>query len=342
MTTLKSYDLNGKKLSFANWVSNLSPTDTPFTAMTRKESVDETTFSWQSDLLEPPEINAMMEASVADSKKLASTYLGNNTTQILRKVVAITDTAEAVDTFGIKSQVQYHLTQATIELKRDLEWAFLHNRDAEYAEVGGKGRQTAGFASLVAEENKAEASTGAVVHFQSTTSKSFKEDDIRKMTYNLYLAGSSADTIMAHPRWALVFAQAQEVRNSRARIFENTPKIAIEVSAFTDSFGKDYKIIYNRFMPEDMIYFFNPSDWTQMLLRPPAKTMLPKKTSVERWMVEMEVGLRHKNPYSSGVLIIKDMDYRTACSGVANEAFNMLKNSTDNLGAWIELTHGGV
>ena len=34
MTTLVSYDLKGKKLSFANWISNMSPSETPFTSMT--------------------------------------------------------------------------------------------------------------------------------------------------------------------------------------------------------------------------------------------------------------------------------------------------------------------
>ena len=39
-TTLVSYDLNGKKLSFANWISNLSPTETPFVSMTGKEAIN--------------------------------------------------------------------------------------------------------------------------------------------------------------------------------------------------------------------------------------------------------------------------------------------------------------
>lgn len=44
MATMTSYDLNGKKLSFANWISNLSPTDTPFVSMTGKEAIQQTLF----------------------------------------------------------------------------------------------------------------------------------------------------------------------------------------------------------------------------------------------------------------------------------------------------------
>ena len=51
MATLVSYDLTGKQLSFANWISNLSPTDTPFVSMTGKESIGQTLFQWQTDTL---------------------------------------------------------------------------------------------------------------------------------------------------------------------------------------------------------------------------------------------------------------------------------------------------
>ena len=58
-------------------------------------------------------------------------------------------------------------------------------------------------------------------------------------------------------------------------------------------------------MPEKAIYFFDPSDWTQMVLRAPSREKLAKDGSYEKWMIEMEVGLRHRNPYASGVLTVK-------------------------------------
>ena len=65
MTVLKSYDLNGKTLSFANWISNLSPQETPFTSMTGKESIDQTLFQWQTDALEKAKSNAQIEGTEA-------------------------------------------------------------------------------------------------------------------------------------------------------------------------------------------------------------------------------------------------------------------------------------
>ncbi|MGL5014398.1 MAG: SU10 major capsid protein, partial [Bacteroidales bacterium] len=48
MAILTSYDLKGQKDSFANWISNLSPTDTFFVSTTKKEQVTNTLFQWQT------------------------------------------------------------------------------------------------------------------------------------------------------------------------------------------------------------------------------------------------------------------------------------------------------
>ncbi|MGL5579421.1 MAG: SU10 major capsid protein, partial [Cetobacterium sp.] len=45
-----------------------------------------------------------------------------------------------------------------------------------------------------------------------------------------------------------------------------------------------------------------PKDWDQMVLREPTKTKLAKVGSSERYMIELEVGLRHRNPFASGIL----------------------------------------
>ena len=79
-------------------------------------------------------------------------------------------------------------------------------------------------------------------------------------------------------------------------------KLNVFVDTVIDPLGQKFALVPNRFMPADKIYFFNPSDWTQMVFRAPQRTELAKEGSYEKWMIEMEVGLRHRNPYASGVL----------------------------------------
>ncbi|MGL5582383.1 MAG: SU10 major capsid protein, partial [Cetobacterium sp.] len=48
LSFLQSYELNGKTLSFADWISNLCPTETPFASMVGKETISNTKFHWQT------------------------------------------------------------------------------------------------------------------------------------------------------------------------------------------------------------------------------------------------------------------------------------------------------
>lgn len=341
MTTLCSYDLNGKKLSFANWISNLSPQETPFTSMTGKESINQTLFQWQTDTLAAATKNAVVEGADAADGTLATTKVLNNVTQILRKTVKVSDTANALANYGRGRELQYQMEKAGKEIKRDLEYSFLNNLH----KVNGSSSApafTAGFAGLCAvgvngagkvdlttsgmrklaaatgtgtDKNYPAPDTGAVTAFASSgavtgnaalAATALTEKDLFDMTMQLYLSGSKANIIMYHPRWASFFSGLQEkaVGGNRQRIFENTPKFSVYVSTIVDPLGQEYKLIPNRWMPESAVFFLNTSDWTQMVLRAPSRTKLAKDGSYEKWMLEMEVGLRHRNPYASGILVL--------------------------------------
>lgn len=307
MATLVSYDLTGKQLSFANWISNLSPTDTPFVSMTGKESIGQTLFQWQTDTLAAVNTaNAVVEGAAAVEDAATSTTVKSNVTQILRKVVKVSDTANALANYGRGRELQYQMEKRGKEIKRDLE-AILLSAQAKVDGDGSNARKTAGFQALVAASGVADPDTGAVVNKTTSISGVITETELFDLTYNLYLAGANADTVMFHPKYASFFSSLQEKTGTgnRLRMFENTPKLSVYVSDFVDPLGQEFKLIPNRYMPEDAIYFFNPSDWTQMVLRSPTKQPLAKDGSYEKHMIEMEVGLRHRNPYASGILKIK-------------------------------------
>ena len=313
MTVLCSYDLNGKKLSFANWISNLSPQETPFTSMTGKESIQQTLFQWQTDSLLQAKDNAKMEGEEAEEGLMRSTKVLMNNTQIMGKVVLVSDTANSVANFGRGKEIQYQMEKAGQELKRDIEYAFLNNHHAvnhENLSSYQGGRRTAGFLGLVAPKGAVDVDTGAVVHKNTLVTGKLTEGDIFDTTYNLYLSGSEANVIMFHPRHAELFSAIQEkaVGGNRKRIFENTPKFSVYVSTLIDPLGQEYKLVPNRWMPEGVVYFFNTSDWTQMVLRAPTRVKLAKDGSYEKWMIEAELGLRHKHPFASAVLDVDHTD----------------------------------
>lgn len=310
MATLVSYDLNGKKLSFANWISNLSPTDTPFVSMTGKEAINQTLFQWQTDTLAPAsDANAVVEGSAAVDETRKTTTVLNNVTQILRKVVKVSDTANVLANYGRGKELQYQMEKAGKEIKRDLEVALLRNGVKDDGDASTKPRKTAGFSALVAAKDAADPDTGAVVH-KETKAAALTEAEIFDLTYNLYLSGSEANIIMFHPKHAAFFSSLMETsgvtNGQRMKMFDGQDtRLNVYVSSIVDPLGCQYKLVPNRWMPEASVYFFTPSDWTQMVLRAPERTKLAKDGSYEKWMIEMEVGLRHRNPYASGILDVK-------------------------------------
>ncbi|MGL5583604.1 MAG: SU10 major capsid protein [Cetobacterium sp.] len=315
MAVLKTFNLKGNKQSFANWISNLSPTETPFTSMIGKESVDQTTYSWQIDRLSKPKTQAdIQEGSAFTSPTLTPTIVKENFTQIFRKVVRVSDTTKKIGLYGRSSELQYQMEKAGKAIKRDIEYANLQSTTGNVSADNTAGRMF-GFKSLCALKSVADLTTGAKTHQEYEIAeadwnkgKFFSEKEIFDMTYNLYMAGSKADKIMVHPKYMRIFSDLIGASGNAhvTRMFDGlSTKYNSFVSKIRDPLGQEYEIIPNRFMPEDHVFFFTPSDWTQMVLREPAKTQLAKNGSFEKWMIEAELGLRHRNPYASGVMVVK-------------------------------------
>lgn len=310
MAVLKTLDLNGNKQSFASWISNLSPCDSPFTSMIGKEGIVEAQYSWQTDALAPADDTSYEEGSQVEFQTRASTQILTNFTSILRKVVSVSETAEMVATHGRGSETKYQMAKAGKEVMRDLELMNLHNVNGNPG-TGTLASKFAGFEGLVGGLGVHDGDTGAIVHKTALVADKMAcipTEVLFDMTYNLYLAGSKADKIMYHPKHAIAFAGL--VNNNpdsvkSYRMFDDLNNtLNTQVKRIRDPLGRVYTLIPNRYMPEDKIYFFNEKDWTQTILRAPSVKKLGKKGPSEQFMLEMEVGLRHRHPYASGILAL--------------------------------------
>ncbi|MGL5012805.1 MAG: SU10 major capsid protein [Bacteroidales bacterium] len=311
MAVLKTFDLNGNKQSFASWISNLSPCDSPFTSMINKEGITQAQYSWQTDALAPADDTTYEEGSQVEFQTRASTQVLTNFTSILRKVVSVSETAEMVATHGRGSETKYQMAKAGKEVMRDLELMNLHNVNGNPG-TKNLASKFAGFEGLVGGLGVHDGDTGAIVHKSAMVADKMAcipSDVIFDMTYNLYLAGSKADKIMFHPKHAIAFSGL--VNNNpdaekTYRMFDNLNNtFNIQVKSIRDPLGRVYTLIPNRYMPADKIYFFNESDWTQTILRAPTVSKLGKQGASEQFLLEMEVGLRHRHPFASGVLALE-------------------------------------
>lgn len=310
MTMLKTFDLKGNKQSFADWISNLSPCETPFISMVGKEKVDQVQYSWQTDSLSKPNNTTVSEGAVVTFAKPTSTTVHSNFTQIFRKAVRIADTAKKIGLYGRTSELAYQMEKAGMEIKRDLEFAILNNKEAGRPGSAAAHGIAAGIQKLVS-DGTADPDTGAVVrkvvtYAAAAGTPKFTQVQVFDMTYQLYLAGARANKIMVHPMNMHYFSDwigNHVVTPHVHRMFDGMDtKYNAHVSRLRDPLGQVFDIIPNRYMPKNQLFFFNEADWTQMILREPTKTELGKTGSSEKHLIEMEVGLRHRNPYASAIL----------------------------------------
>ncbi|MGL4352731.1 MAG: SU10 major capsid protein [Aeromonas popoffii] len=309
MTVLKSLDLKGNKQSFAGWISNLSPCDTPFVSMIGKEGISQTQYSWQMDALDTPKNSAHEEGSEVVPEKREGTHILHNFTSILRKVAHVSDTVASMSTYGRNKEMEYQMGKVGKELKRDMEFMYLNNEEGNIG-TGTVASKVAGFSALCAPEGYVDFSTGAKTHKKVEVADMsgpwFRTSDLFDLTYNLYLAGSKANKIMFHPSHATTFSDfvSDNIETGQVyRMFDGLDtRYNAQVSKIRDPLGQKYDLIPNRFMPKNKIYIFNEDDWTQMILRAPSATKLSKQGSSDRFLLEAEVGLRHRHINASGVM----------------------------------------
>jgi hypothetical protein len=105
--------LQGLREDLAEWISNLSPTDTPFTSNVGRGTADAVYHEWQTDSLAAPNTaNAQYQGDdIATFTPASVTQRLGNRTQISRKEVIISGTVDAVNKAGRRTELAYQMTK---------------------------------------------------------------------------------------------------------------------------------------------------------------------------------------------------------------------------------------
>lgn len=310
-TELNSYELNGVKESVADWISNISPADFPYSSMIGKASTTQPKFEWQTDSDEAVnDDNALMEgfefSSLDDT--FTPTVPMTGYTQKMGKAVKVTGDADAQSSWGRGKESDYQATKKARALKRDLEWALLNNGKSVAEVKGVSPRKLGGYQSLISSTDggttvTGDPLTGTVTLITSASAKP-TADDIFAAMAALWTTGGKPEVLMVSETMKDVISGMQE-GESRTRVFENTPEFSIEVNTITDALGQTVKVIYNRNMPANTVYIFNPDDWALVMFRAPQTELQGKSGDYVRSVLHMDVGQRHRNPWASAAVLPK-------------------------------------
>ena len=147
--TTDSYDLVGLAEDIEDVIFNISPTETPLLTMAKRKKVSATLHQWQTDALAAAAANRAIEGDDSTYATATPTTMLSNYTQIAKKTVMVSGTADAVRKYGRKEEFAYQIAKKGKELKRDIEFTLVQN---QVSSAGGSGtaRSSAGIEAMIA------------------------------------------------------------------------------------------------------------------------------------------------------------------------------------------------
>jgi hypothetical protein len=289
MTIYSTYDQVGLAEDVSDVISNISPTKTPFQTAIGSEKVSARLFEWQEDSLRSAADNKALEGFTAADVARTPTVMRSNYTQIMRDVFRVTATADAVKTYGRAKETAYQLAKTGEELKRDLEFAFVGQKNAAVAGAENTEREMAASFNMIDAGNVEAGGTAALT-----------ETMLLNNHQAIYDEGGEPDIFMIKPADSLIVANFAAA-SGRDRDFGQSKRITNVVDLYVSPFG-ELKVVLNRFMLNTTAMLLQTDMWKKCVLRPWSRTTLAKDGDSERHMVVGEFSLKHKNFKSSGYI----------------------------------------
>jgi len=118
--TFDSYDAVGIREDLADYITMISPEETPFFTKSGKATARNTYHEWQTDSLRASAANAHIEGDATTANARTSTTRLGNYTQIFKNAVVVPDTDEGLDKAGRAKEIAYQTLKIAKEQKLKL------------------------------------------------------------------------------------------------------------------------------------------------------------------------------------------------------------------------------
>lgn len=296
MALFDAFQQVGKKEDITDIITTITPTKVPFQTAIGSMKVWNTLFQWQEDSLAAVNsANAQIEGFTATDATLIPTVMRTNYTQILQKTIKVSDTADAVATYGRAKEAAYQMAKAAAEVKRDLEYFLVGSQQTAVA--GASGATARKFASVQAQIDLTNATTKT-----GASGNPITEPLLLTNLQLCYNNGADPNTIMVTPADSLIiagFAAATGRLRDLSDLSDNGQKIVNAVTVYVSPFGEQ-KVVLNRFLNQYDTLIFDPNMWKLVTLRPWTRETLAKTGDNTLMMIVGEFSLMHKNQLASG------------------------------------------
>lgn len=307
--TFQQFQAIGTREELSDIIYNISPTETPFLQNAARGKVSNTLYEWQTDALAAASsTNQQVEGDdITSFDAVTPTVRLGNFCQISRKTVIISETEEAVDKAGRKSEIAYQLAKKGKELKRDMETSMLANQAAS-AGSSAAARVTGGLIVFIKTNvNKASDGTKPVYTTQPTgswidgTARPFTEVILKDVIQQCWTSGATPKTVMVGALGKQVLSGFSGVVELISNQEKRGPAVIVGAAdAYVSDFGT-LTVVPNRFQRASNALVL---DWDYVevdYLRPFKQVPLAKTGDAEKRLLIVEYGVRVKNEAALGI-----------------------------------------
>ncbi len=319
---LDTYEAVVQKEEVADLIGLISPEDTPCYTAFRKTETNNTIYNWQEDALRAPAANRQIEGidivtvtagapgtgsltatagpagGVAGLPTKLTTY-----TQLFIETAQTSGSTENTDFYGRGNEHDYQVMKKGLELKRDVEYAFLLGQ-AGAAGNSTTARQLKSLGTLIASGNKIDAGSNAT--------DPLTEAKILECHSTIYGKGGEPNWLMVSPAHSLVVADfAYRVVSStqaRGRDLGGQTELVNVVELYRDPFGT-LQVVLNKYQgtagaakSDYEVYLLQTDAWWVPVLQPIQTEELAKIGHNRKTMISTELTLAHLNTECSGLV----------------------------------------
>jgi hypothetical protein len=322
--TQQTFQTIGNKEDFHDKIYDISPTETPFLSMAKRLKASNTSHQWLTDeLAAASATNSTIEGDDAAADTAQPRVNLKNFCQLLDKVAFVSNTQQAVDSYGHNSEMAYQVAKRVKEIKRDLESSLTQN-NAGTAGAAASAALMASLESWLAYEGKQAASiktangtsvaegaaqttpgfTTALGYpgtapTDSTSTGSVSEAILKKCIANTWAAGGDPKVLLMGPlvkqkistAFTGVATRFRDVRSgSQAQIIGGT-------DLYVSDFG-EHTLTPSRFVRSSVLFGIDPEYVGVAYLQPFSQKELAQDGHAMKRMVWTQATLVLQNPFA--------------------------------------------
>lgn len=309
--TTDTYDIIGMAEDVEDAIFNISPTETPLLSMADRKTASATLHQWQTDSLAAVTANRQVEGDDATYATATPTTMLSNYTQISRKTLVVSRTADKVRKYGRAKEMARLTVKYGKELKRDMEYALVGNQ-ASSAGGSATARSSAGLESMIA-GNRVLVTTGDTTGTtpgyaagvwaaptDGTATVTFDENTVKAGIEAAWTDGGDPRIIMlnfAAKKQFAGFSGATKYAGTYMNQASKTAEAAIigGVDMYISDAG-DHKLMLNRHMRTRTVFGIDPDYVSVAFLDGIKMHPLAKTGDAEKMMLITEFCLVVDNP----------------------------------------------